>query len=153
MAVEQIPASFRASDGSKFATEKEAKRHDERITAARDFEQARRTLAKAIAKSQKTADGELFDFGWRDYWFVTQTYKHMPTLFSVQFNGWYDMKFQFDGERCRIADDSQRSDRISYYDIGDLYKHKKNAVAALKQKQAEYIAQCQEELDQQEPAQ
>ena len=145
MAVTKAPEQFKTSDGQKFDTIEEAERHEVLITAREQYNQGRRAFNRALAMTQKTADGELFDFGiFRDYYYITPGWSGCPALQAVNFLGWnYEVE---DNDDVKISKerDSDRQ-RISY-PIKDLYRHKRKAEIALVAAQEAWLAEQAAEI-------
>lgn len=142
MAVTATPVKYRASDGASFATQAEAERHDRLVTAQRQFEKAQAALDRALAESQKTADGKLFTFLHRFY-YVHDHFCELPDLREVEF---YRPQVEVDRDGSVILvetiHDQRRAHRIS-----DLYWYKNAAVAAVLAAQDERIKQYQAQAD------
>jgi|SRR6185369_2448213 len=133
MTVKQVPAKYQASDGVEFDNEEEAKLHDELITARKEYDEARGKFSRAVAATQKTADGELFDFRGGEFWYVTDYYNQEPRLKRVYFLGWNFEVTEY-GDRVEISQDetdgNNRQQRHSY-PINKLYTTKRRASEAL----------------------
>lgn len=140
MAVRPVPAKFAAEDGEEFDTVEEAALHDQLITARREYDEARQKWSRAVAVTQKTADGELFDFGsiFRSYYFVTEGYFSMPEVKEVSFLGWnFENGNNDDVIITRFTDDR----RIESFAIKDLYTDKRKAEEACLEAQEAKIAE------------
>jgi hypothetical protein len=133
MTIKQVPAKYQASDGKEFDNEEEAQLHDELITAREEYNAARGKFSRAVAATQKTADGELFDFKSGDFWFVTDYYNQEPRLKRVHFLGW-NFEITEYSDRVEISQDetdgNNRQQRHSY-PINKLYTTKRRASEAL----------------------
>ena len=133
MAVKKVPGTYAASDGQEFDDEEEAKRHDELITARQEYDDARKKFNRVLAQTQKTADGETFDFGlFTSYYYITDYYYTQPSLKHVNFLGW---NFEIDEhddsvEISQAEGETGREHRFSCK-ISRLYVSKKRAEIAL----------------------
>lgn len=133
MPVKQVPVKYEASDGQEFDTEEEAQTHDDLIKARAEYDTARQNFNRVLARSQKTADGEEFDFSlFRTYYYVTGHYDRMPWLKSVSFLGW---NFEI-SEHDDIIEISQNEGEMGRehrypYPINKLWVDKRKANEAL----------------------
>ena len=71
---------FKADDGSDHATAEEAKRRNELLEAKREFDAACKKLQRRLSEAVKTADGEWFEFGYKEYWHVVRFLGQVPRL-------------------------------------------------------------------------
>jgi len=133
MAVTTKPTTYQASDGKEFDNEEEAKLHDELVTARTEYDEARHRFSRAVALTQKTADGELFDFKSGDYWFVTDYYNQEPRLKRVHFIGWnFEVTEYSDGvEISQEETDGNNHSSRYHYPINKLYADKSRATYSL----------------------
>jgi len=141
MPVKTIPQKFKASDGTEFKTEADAQRHEAVVIALQKFDEARQQLAFATIKTHKTADGIPFDFdSHRDYYFI-QRYQGWPEIRKVGLWGWYNQKFCLDGERLKVIEGDGQNART--FDVAELYRSEKAAVAVLTEERKKYIEELQ----------
>ena len=130
MAVKKTKPKFETSDGREYEDQRDAKRHEELSHAKRAFESAQKAFGVALARTQVTADGKKFSFGWRDYYYVADCWSGMPSILSVQF---YEHTFDFtdaDDELLLLITDP-RTEKQHRYKIGELYVDKCEAEKAL----------------------
>jgi hypothetical protein len=144
MAVTTKPEEYRCTDGQTYSKKEDAERHEELIAAQREFESARRKFGQLLARTQKTADGETFDFRSLGYFFVSEPYLSLPRIHRVSFDFWH---FEFDHEdkfqiRQKDEDGVTRS-----YSIDKLYRDEENAKVALLAAQEEWLAMQVEIID------
>jgi hypothetical protein len=146
MAVLEKPRTFKTTDGREFTDEAEAKLHDELIVAREAFDAARRRLNNAVLKTQRTADGQLFDFGlFRDYHYVRPGYGGMPSMQTVSFLGW-NFEISEHTDAVEIID-TTISERRPRYAIASLYLDKRAANIALHLEQVAWLKERAAEIE------
>lgn len=84
-----LPARFRASDGTEFATAEEALQHESLVEAIAEYDRARKALGLALAKMCLTADGQPYDHD-GSHWRIFEPAGQPPRLEEMgQFSaGW-----------------------------------------------------------------
>lgn len=136
MAIKKQPATFTASDGSEWATEKEAKRHDAVVVSARELDDAKRKFCRAVLATQKTADGERFDsMRNQNYWSVPWYGIELVRLDTL----WYwTQQFEIDRDSgvtivmpIHNTNGYGREEKVVRYRVSDLYSKEETARAEL----------------------
>ena len=144
MTINKPKSVFKASDGSEHKTEEAATRHNAFLGAAEVFNSAARTLQRQLAENAKTADDEWFEFGYRDYWYVTETYGVFPRLVRVtvyQHSAMIDFDRYDDTPKLVVRFQEEGRDRPAYtIPVHRLYAKKGNALIA-------HIAACEKYLE------
>lgn len=143
MKVKKIPPTYATSDGKEWASEAEALRHQTLLDAHQNFVIAEKQWHYALAESQVTADGVPFQFGIRDYYFVSWWSSGRPSLITVDFIG---RNTSWDGENLRLIPYGANLSKVNPIDIADLYYHKKNAQYELIKRLNEFVTERQEEI-------
>jgi hypothetical protein len=149
MAVKEVPARFKASDGEEFGTKKEAQQHEELIKAREAYEEARRNLGRLLARREKTADGRPFDFSiLHDYYYITEGWAGMPELTRVNFDGW-NFRWSECDDRFEIQRQVEHRNGRDWasYNIGELYWFEDNAEKALLAKREEWLKEQAEKVE------
>ena len=144
----QLPTRWETSDGRKFAEESDAEDHEDFIKAQRHYEEAQRTFARMVWASQKTADGEPFELSMRTYWYVWEPFNSMPELRQVSFYVWH-LSFDDDDHGSILSpreENGRQSEGYTRYKIKDLYRHEKNARAALREAAKKQLAHFSERI-------
>lgn len=147
MAIQTVPSRYKTSDGREFGNETDAQRHELLIAAKRKYEDARHEYARALAESQRTADGQPFNLsGMHDYYYITDGYFSMPEIVRVDF--WYwNCDINEADETVIVVLDSQKATRREYR-ISSLYYWKGNARKALLIAQEGRLAQITQDVEQ-----
>jgi len=130
MAVKKTKPKFETTDGREFEDQRLAKRHEELTQAKYAFESSRKAFGVALARTQLTADGKQFSFGWRDYFYIADCWSGLPSILAIQV---YEYAFDFtdqDDELVLLVTD-HRIEKQQRYKIGDLYVDKREAEKAL----------------------
>jgi hypothetical protein len=147
MAIQAVPQKFRASDGREFVTQREAERHERLITAETSYRDSRRAFGRALAQTQKTADGALFDFDRWTYIALLRPFGQLPRLREVRF---YGFAFDFDDrDDCFtiMQDEGEGQHRYrASYRIDELYTAQAAADVALLAAQEEWLAEQTEQV-------
>jgi hypothetical protein len=136
MAVRQSKPKFVASDGEKFDSQEDAERYDLLIEAKRVFDSAKRSYDRALARSQKTADGEPFE-GFDTHWHVGW-FRGEARCCRVSFYE-YELRVETDG----TIEIKPYGEKDVYLPIKELYRYEKNA----RKKYAEYLREQRDRLD------
>lgn len=127
------PAKWKATDGREFDSEDAAAKHETFIECQRNYEDARRTFARVVWETQKTADGQPFDVSMRSYWYVWEPFNAMPELRTVAFYVWH-LGFD-DDDHGRVLSPREENGRQAEgyvsYRISELYHYETNARKAL----------------------
>lgn len=145
MAVNQ-EVKFKASDGREFDNEVEAQRHDDLIVARREYEEALSKMNGLIVKTTRTADGYLCELGiFIDYWYVSHGWHGLPDLRKVPYLGW-NWHLSYHNDEIVIVHRESGRERTDEYTIKDLYRNKKNALAALVEAQSRWLKERGEEV-------
>lgn len=138
--------TFKSSDGREFDNAVEAQRHDELIVARQEYEQALARMNSLIVKTTRTADGYLCELGiFIDYWYVSPGWSGMPNLHKVPYLGW-NWHLSYHGDEVVIVHRESGRERSDEYAIKDLYRSKKEALAALVKAQEKWLTERQEEV-------
>lgn len=146
MAVRQIPAVFKTSDGAEFEKEDRAKAHQKKLDALSSYEEARRALAHACTKAMTTADGHLFDGG--TYYYITGWPR--PVVRELYCTGWYTQEFQMQPNgNLALVQRWEGNGHRDYviHQISDLYKSKAAAREAWKVEMLKVIAEMHEDIE------
>lgn len=145
MAVTETPVMYQSSDGQEFDNQAVAEKHEQFLTARKEYERAQAVYGKLIAESQTTMDGEPFKYNmWHDYWRIVRIWGHIPQIEKIDF---HMPNYSVDGfDRVSIHNGYASGGRGPYL-VGELYFHKKNAQAALLVAIDEYIADVQAQAD------
>lgn len=138
MAVKKSTPKFIASDGQKFDDQESAERYDSLIEAKRNFETAKASYNRALAKSQKTADGEPFE-GFGDHYFVGWLQGEVRFQ-RVSFYE-YDLQVETDG----TIKMKPYGFKDVYLPISELYRYERNA----KKKYADHLREERDNIDKQ----
>lgn len=137
MAVSEVPAKFKTSDGREFDDKEEAERHDKFVAAVNDYREAQRCFLHHMARTQRTADGLLFESTpFQRYWRVTDGIWGMPELSEVSFYGWDFTVSEHDELIIRRAE----AGKWEEFRISELYSNKRRAEEALLAAQEEWLA-------------
>jgi hypothetical protein len=133
MPVTAKPVTYETSDGREFEDKDEADRHEELITARREYDEARQKFNQALVKTQKTADDEPFDFGlFRTYFVITDSWAQIPSLKRVNFLGWNFEVAEHEDQVEIIQNEGDFTNERRYgYPINRLYVSEKRAKIAL----------------------
>lgn len=144
--IKTVPVKFKASDGMEFESAVEAERHDGLVLAREAYVEACRLLNRRLAETQRTADGQMFDFGLsRDYWYLAPGWQTMPRMYAISFSGWScSVEVRSDGGVAIISEDETRS--RTAYRIVDLYRNKRKAEEALVAAKEEWLAVRSQEV-------
>lgn len=138
--VKKLSPKYTSEDGREFNTEADAKKHEELITAKSLYDQARHAYARKLWETQKTADGEPFELGWRRYWRIVGLYM-WPRLQEVSI---YPHSCDLDDQDALTiieeVDNGKGGRQFASHRISDLYCREENAKKAL-------IAAQRERLD------
>lgn len=143
MAVSVKKETF-VAHGKEFDTKAEAERYDKLQKARQEYEDAGYKLQSLLAETQRTADGQVFEFGiFRDYYAVTR-FCGFPTLQRLTFmcRNW---EVQEDEFGVNIRDGGRQDNR--FYPIGDLYADERNAQKALAHAQFKELAELTEQTN------
>lgn len=154
MAVKKKPTIYKATDGTEFDELEDAERYDALIVAKREYKNARSNFKRVMLQSQKTKDGESFEFHkWRPYWIVHEFIGQTPHIES--FDPWFH-SVEID-DRCNasvlVSKCGYEDTRVNSfetvcrsYKICDLYYHKENAEAALAEAIQVHIKELEERI-------
>jgi uncharacterized protein YkwD len=133
-----VKKSVFVSHGKEFETKAEADKYDALHTARKEYEDAQHKLQQLLAETQKTADGQAFEFGvFHDYHTIV-TFYGFPVLTTVSFMCW-NWTVQEDEFGVSIKEDRGRDDR--FFRITSLYADKRNAEKALAAAQSNELIQ------------
>lgn len=144
MAVEQVPTQYRTSDGKQFKTAGEAERHERLITAQAKYEEAQREFRRAMAETQRTADGRLFEFGMlRDYYCIEWGAAGPPYLRTVSFYVW-DCRVHEDNGHVYVTERDGKADRE--HRISSLYASEREAKRELLRLTTKWLAEETEKV-------
>lgn len=144
MTIKTLPTTYRTSDGGEFTDRKQAERHEKMMAAKRTYEQARHEYAQALAESQRTADGVMFELTiMHTYYHITPGYFTMPELKGLDFYFW-NCDINENDETVIVADNGGR--RIEYK-ISSLYWDKAKAADALLLAWEERLVEIQAEFE------
>lgn len=147
MAIKPVPAKFKTSDGREFEDEVEAQRHDALINARAEYRTALHKLNRCIAETTRTADGYLFEFGlWTTYHYVTPGYNSMPQLNEVPYLGW-NWELNERDDTVEIVTERDTDNRRVTYQVNDLYRDKKKALAAMIEAQKTWLQEREAEIN------
>lgn len=131
---------YRASDGSDHPTVEAATRRNNLIEKIRTFEHAAHSLQRAVAENAKTADGEWFQFGYCDYWYITDRYGQMPRCVKVNVYQWSaKIEMERHDENAMLVVRFQDVDNSYTIPVSRLYAHELDAKLA-------HIAACEKYL-------
>jgi hypothetical protein len=147
MAVKEQPKQYE-SHGKTFDTRKEAKRHDELVTAKQALEDAQDKYQRVLAESAVTADGVPFEFGvFHDYYHIVKPWGSMPHVDRLSYVAWgWSVRDSDLPDQVEIAD--RRDDGKSrYVPIKELYADRDKAVAALLVAQREWLEERRREIE------
>jgi len=154
MAVQKKPTIYTASDGTEFDDKTEAEQYDILISAKIEYKAARNEYKRILMESQKTKDGEPFEFHkWNPYWVVRDYIGQTPEMESVdpwfhnvEINDRCEASFLF--SKCGYEDKRVNSFEsvCRSYKISELYYHKENAEAALAEAIKLHIAELEERI-------
>ena len=130
MGVNEKPVMFE-SHGKTFPTKEEAERWDELKNAEEAFATAKRALEAAVARTWRTKDGDLLEFGiLHEYFRISRVWGHPPVLQTVKGPYWYDFTIQHDRDPVIRFPGGPRRE-YEEYDVRELYAHEHNARVAL----------------------
>lgn len=139
---------FKTTDGREFDDETEAQRHDALIIVRQEYEHALFKMNKLTAETTRTADGYLFEFGiFKDYWFVTPGYVGMPTITKTPYFGWNWNLSTHTDQVIIITSAEIDGSRYREFAINNLYREKKNAIAAMIEAQKTWLSEQQKEVE------
>jgi hypothetical protein len=151
MAVKKVPQVYETSDGLEFESKKQAERHEALVEAKSLFEGAFQRMGRALAGTQKTADGELFEFGvCCDYYVIAPCWAGLPRLRKIWFSFMGDDRFEIeaDDEITLILHEGDGQHRTrTRFKVSELYHSEKEAKKALLVAQEERIKEFTEEID------
>lgn len=137
---------FKSSDGREFDNETEAQRHDELIVAREQYEHALAKMNGLIVKTTRTADGYLCELGiFVDYWYVSPGWHGLPDLRKVPYLGW-NWHLNYHNDQIVIVHRESGRERNDEYEIGSLYRNKKNALVALAESQKAWLEERRQEV-------
>lgn len=151
MSIQEVAPKFKTSDGAVFASYSEAERHEELVQARRAYEDAIHELGKALGRTARTADGELFDFRfWGEYWRIWPEAwgSGRPALQQVDWM-WGHPGFDFEARNGEVTIRDRThsgNDRPRVVTISQLYAHYPSAQRALLAAQEEWLARQTEEI-------
>lgn len=126
---------YKADDGSEHKSKKLAEARNNLVSAKRAFEDACKSLNRCMAEEATTADGEPFQFGgFNRYWIIRGGFHGMPSLARVGFWPWhcYVEADRYDGPAIRIREFTNHDNKNWACKFSELYANKANAIAALK---------------------
>lgn len=147
MAVKKVPQVFRTSDGAEFDNEEQATRHEDLLDRKHKFQIAFERLGDALAETQKTADGSLFEFGvCRDYYAIAPSWVGLPRLRKIWFSYMGENRFEINEDDEVILIHQENQSRIEYR-ISELYRSEKEAKKALLAAQDERLEHLRQEVE------
>jgi hypothetical protein len=132
MAVKESPRTFRASDGREFSSKRDAERYEMLLQAKRVHDNAKAVLCRALAETQKTADGVPFEFGvFKDYYYIMEWdgFPHLRQVDFVCMHGADDFVLHADGTISLV--DTRAEGRRREHRISELYCARQAALKAL----------------------
>lgn len=146
MPVKESPKTYTASDGTEFDSKAEAERYDNLLQAKEKYDSARTLLCRALAESQKTADGVAFEFGvFRDYYSILEWdgFPRLHTVQSLYMHSNEDFELEQDGTIYLVEQRATNQRRT--YRIGELYYHESEAKKALVEVREKRLAEWTKE--------
>lgn len=148
MPISESPVTYQTSDGKSFTDKQDAERHEKLVVATREWEQARTRFGTALAQTQRTADGRLFDWTRWTYYYVAPPHSGWgggPYLREVSFYVW-NCSFDLDKEEMEILYSKDCEKRPVAYRISELYANKDAAERALLTERETWLAEQAEDL-------
>jgi hypothetical protein len=132
---------WKTDDGKCFATEAEAKKHEELTRLEAEYVNACNAYAVALRATQQTADGHSFDMRCCLYYYIRQGAGE-PYIEEIMFSVWNSILDEDD--RLKIIrypnhEEARAGHGITTYRINELYALRKNAEKACIRLLAEYI--------------
>lgn len=130
----------------EFATEEEAKKHDELLEAQEQLRHNIKRVSWLLGENAKTKDGKQFEWSLlRDYWLLTDWVGREPWLEKLTIYCHYaevEEDRNEPGIVIRLYEPQSRDGRCGYRNIriNELYASEKNANAALVAAYERYIA-------------
>lgn len=153
MSVQEVPTTFKTSDGRKFTNKVDAEKHQIIIESVAEFQKAADKLGRAVAESLRTADGELFSFTrLRDYFYISKGWYGMPEMLRVSFYIWNCHFDSYDGAKD-LKDFSiyeEKEGKTHNYKIAELYSEERKAQLALLDAQKDWLEMCAEKVKESE---
>lgn len=139
---------FETEDGREFDTREAAERHERVAAATEKYNDARREFGRALAETQKTADGKRFSFDQSCYWYVTDGIFNIPTIVEVRYLG-SNLEFD-DSDEFTIIDKLYQSDghvSRNEYKISKLYATEAAAKKAYVDAIEKWATECRKHAD------
>lgn len=146
MGVKEKKTVYETSDGREFTTKEQAEKYEALLTAKRKFDSASEELAKLLLGSQKTKDGEPFQFRvWRSYWVLRNYCGQRPYVEEVRPH-FHEIYLDEDCEASFCMKISGYDDRrvhnhervLKTYRVSELYASEPKATRALIEALREY---------------
>ena len=129
--VREIAKKYRTSDGAEFDGKAEAVVHEELIECMEEYEAAKKRFARAVLKTQKTADGEPFDLTKTREYYRVREWPYFPELERIII---YPHSVVIDERDCGCVIDGKWEGskwKTTEYRISSLYYSEENALKAL----------------------
>jgi hypothetical protein len=129
MSITEVAARFKTTDGQEWERKEDAERHQAFVDAEEELAKARRRYQRALAGSQKTADGVAFEPGlMKDYYAIHFTLSG-PRLERISFGGWnFRCEHRSDANGVYVVVmDTDIQGRARDFPIRTLYAHERNA--------------------------